>query len=106
MKNKKLVKFLGIMIIVLFLFCYFIEYTGYYEYNLHNKKNLTESQIEKFEKDIKEGKEIDLSSYLTENTIDYSNSLTRTTSQANIKLNDYLKKFLTNGFDILGKFIK
>lgn len=106
MKKNKILKVICISIIIIFLFSYFIEYTGYYEYNLQNKKNLTESQIKKFEEDIKLGKEIDLNNYLKEEYIDYSNSLTRTTSQANLRLNDYLKKFLTGGFDILGKFIK
>ena len=106
MKYKKVIKFSFGGIILIFLFSYFIEYSGYYEYNLQSKKNLTEEQIKKFEDDVKNGKEIDLNSYLEKTTIDYSNSLTRSTSQANLKLNEYLKKLLTGGFDILGKFIK
>lgn len=106
MKHKKIIKFLSISIILIFLFCYFIELSGYYEYNLQNKKNLTEEQIKQFETDIKEGKAVDLESYLEESTIDYSNSLTRTTSEANLKLNNYLKKLITGSFDILGKFVK
>lgn len=106
MKHKKLLKFLGGIIILIFLFSYFIEFSGYYEYNLQNKKNLTEAQIAQFEADVKAGKEIDLDSYLSETTIDYSNSLTRSTSEASLKLNNYLKRILTGGFDILGKFIK
>ena len=38
--------------------------------------------------------------------IDYSNKLTRTTSEVSIRLNNYLKAFLTNGFDIFEKLIK
>lgn len=106
MKHKKLLKFFGVMIILIFLFCYFIEYSGYYEYNLQNKKNLTESQIQQFEEDVKNGKDIDLDSYLTDSSIDYSNSLTRTTTEANLKLNNYLKKILTGGLGILGRLIK
>ena len=44
--------------------------------------------------------------YLKENAIDYSNSLTKTTTEANLKLNNYLKKLLTGSFDILSRFIK
>lgn len=106
MKYKRVMKVSFGGIILIFLFSYFIEYSGYYEYNLQSRKNLTEEQIKKFEDDVKNGKEIDLNSYLEKTTIDYSNSLTRSTSQANLKLNEYLKKFLTGGFDILGKFIK
>ena len=102
----KIIKFFGSIIILIFLFSYFIEYSGYYEYNLHNKKNLTEEEIKRFEEDIRDGKNIDLNSYLIDNTIDYSNSLTRTTSRVNIGLNDYLKKVIKCGFNLIGKFIE
>lgn len=106
MKSKKIMKFLGMLIVLLFLFSYFLETTGYYEYNLQNKKNLTEAQIEQFESDVKAGKDIDLNTYLKEVTTDYSSSLTRTTSEASLKLNNYLKNILTNTLDVLGKFIR
>lgn len=102
----KVIKLFCSLIILTFLFSYFIECSGYYEYNLHNKKNLTEEDIKRFESDVKEGKEIDLNSYLSKETIDYSNSLTRTTSNANIRLNDYLKKIIKSGFNLIGKFIE
>lgn len=103
--SKKVLKFLGGCIILIFLFCYFIEYSGYYEYNLHNKKNLTEEQIEKFESDVKSGKNIDISTYFTSNKVDYSNNLTDTVVNANLKLNEYIKNFIKGGFNLLGKFI-
>ena len=106
MKHKKMVKFFCTCIILIFLFSYFIQVSGYYEYNLQNKKNLTEDQIKQFELDVKEGKDIDLDRYLKDTQVDYSNKLTQTTSQASIKLNDYLKNFLSNTFKILEKFVK
>ena len=102
----KIIKFICSLIILIFLFSYFIEHSGYYEYNLHNKKNLTEEDIKRFESDIKEGKSIDINSYLSKENIDYSNSLTRTTSNANIRLNDYLKRIIKSGFKLIGKFIE
>ena len=104
--NKKIFKYFITVIILIFLIAYFIEYTGYYEYSLHNKKVLTEEQIAKFEDDVSKGIEIDLNSYLKENTIDYSNSLTRTTTLVNLKLNKYIKKALTGGLNLVSKFIK
>ena len=38
---------------------------GYYEYAYYKKKVLTEEQIEKFEKDVLEGKELDINEYLS-----------------------------------------
>lgn len=106
MKNKKMWKFFVALLIMIFLCSYFIELSGYYEYNLQGKKNLTEAQIQQFEQDVKEGKNIDINEYLKENKIDYSNQLTRTTSEASIKLNDYLKNILSNTFKILERFVK
>ena len=104
--NKKIVKFIVYAIIIIFLYSYFIETSGYYEYSLQNRKNLTEAGIKQFEEDVKAGKEIDLNNYLSEANIDYSNKLTQTTSNASIKLNNYLKEFLTNGFGIFEKLVK
>lgn len=106
MKNKKIWKFFITLLIMIFLCSYFIELSGYYEYNLQGKKNLTEAQIKQFEQDVKEGKNIDINEYLKEDKIDYSNKLTRTTSEASIKLNDYLKNILSNTFKILERFVK
>lgn len=102
---NKILKFLGILVIFGFLFCYFVEYSGYYEYNLHNKKTLTEEEIKRFESDVKKGKNIDINTYFTNNTTDYSNNLTKTAVSANLKLNDYFKKFIKGGFNLLNKFI-
>lgn len=105
MKHKKLIKYFLFMIIFVFLCSYIIEMSGYYEYNLNNKKNLTEEKMKQFEEDVRNGKDIDLNSYLTDSSIDYSNDLSRTTSNISIKLNDYLKTFLTDGLKIFKKLI-
>ena len=105
MKFKKILKLICIALIFVFLCSYFIEMSGYYEYNLQSKKNLTQTQMEQFEADINEGKDVDLNQYLKETTIDYSNKITRTTTEASIKLNDYLKNFLTNGLKMLGQLV-
>lgn len=106
MRHKKFIQLLLGGLVVMFLFSYFIGTTGYYEYNLQNKKNLTEEQILSFEKDVAEGKEIDLNMYLKETGVDYSNKLTRTTSEVSIKVNNFLKNFLADTFHLLEKLVK
>lgn len=105
MKHKKMIKYFSFIVIFIFLCSYIIEMSGYYEYNLNNKKNLTEEQMRQFEEDVRSGKEIDLNSYLKDNSIDYSNDLSRTTSNLSVKLNEYLKEFLTNGLKVFKKLI-
>lgn len=106
MKNKILLKLILFILISTFLSAYLIEKSGYYEYNLQNHKNLTEKQIKQFEKDVKEGKDIDINNYLTNTTTNYSNTLTKTTTDLSLKFNNYLKTFLTNSLKVLEKFIK
>lgn len=93
-------------LLFLFVCSYFVEHSGYYEYNLANQRNLTEKQIQQFENDVKLGKNIDLNDYLENHTMDYSNHLTKTTSEINLKLNDYLKQIIQNTFKIFEKFIR
>lgn len=104
--NKKIIKLTIYLIVIIFLCSYFIQRLGYYEYNMQNRKNLTEEAIKQFEDDVKNGKDIDINDYLTTHNIDYSNKLTKTTSNISIKLNVYLKNILTNGLDIFEKLVK
>lgn len=105
MKKKSILSFFIYLLLLVFICSYFIEFSGYYEYNLANKKNLTEHQIKQFESDVKEGKKIDINSYFTDSAVDYSNKLTKTTSEINLKLNEYLKKIIINTFKFFEKFI-
>lgn len=105
MKHKRILKFTLYSVIMLFLFSYVVEKSGYYEYNLQRQKILTEDAMKKFESDIENGEDIDINNYLEENKVDYSNKLTDTVSSVNISLNKYLKETISNTFEILGKLI-
>jgi len=70
----KIIKFLGIVLVIGFLIMFFSSSSGYYEYELNKKSNLTQESILKFEQDVKDGKNIDINDYLVEESKDYSNS--------------------------------
>ena len=93
------------LVFFVFLCSYFIETNGYYEYHLSRQKNLTHQQIQQFEKDVKDGKDIDLNSYLENDYVDYSNYLTRRTSDISLRLNDYLKRIIGNTFRVLERLV-
>ena len=60
---NKILKLLGIILIILFLSLYFSKYNNnYYE----NKNNLTDEAIKRYEKDLKEGKNIDPNNYIVQ----------------------------------------
>lgn len=106
MSVKKVVKFFVICIIIIFFCAYVIEASGYYEYNLSNKRNLTQEQIEQFENDVKEGRDIDIQDYVTDSTVDYSNKLTKATTKISLSINDYLKSKIKSVFSILNKMVE
>ena len=60
MDSEKLIKTIFTILFVIFVTIYISQATGYYEYELHKKSELTKEQIQKFEKDVKEGKKVDL----------------------------------------------
>lgn len=105
MKNK-LIKFIFILALTIFVASYFIEETGYYDYKLQEKTSLTNKQIKKFEEDIKNGKEVDINTYFLENNKDYSNKINRDITKASVTVNKYLKKGIEKVFKILNNFVQ
>ena len=72
--------------------------SGYYNTKVKQKAILTEEKIEEFEKDIKEGKELDLKDYIVDEYHDYSSPL----SKAGQQLSMGMENFITKG---IGEFV-
>ena len=105
--NKKLViKILFGMVFIAFIISYAIGESGYYEYELANKKYLTEEQMKKFEEDVKNGSEVDLKDYTVETRIDYTNKFTDLVSNTSMSINKYLKKSIESIFGLLNKVVQ
>ena len=81
MTKKKIIKkvfyyFISICFIT-FMALYFSQNTGYLEYQNQKQVRLTEKQIKQFEKDVAEGKQIDMQTYLETANKNYQNKLSR-----------------------------
>lgn len=79
MKNNKIkgiVKYIFISLFVTFVALYFSIGASYFEYTNGKKAALTEAQIQKFEKDVADGKEIDVEKYLEEKG-NYQNGISK-----------------------------
>lgn len=74
-KNKK-IKFIIVIILIIFVSSYYVSNSGYYEYHLQERTVLTNEKIKEFEEDIKNNKDIDVKDYLSDNNNDYTNKLT------------------------------
>ena len=74
--NKNIFRFVGIILVILFLALYLGQATGYYKYESNKKSVLTKKAIKRYEKDLKEGKEVNVKNYLQEEK-NYSNLASR-----------------------------
>lgn len=72
-KVNKNFKRLFYVILVVFISLYFAGKTGYYENRLSRKASLTKEAIKQFEKDVEDGKMVDISSYVDSNVKEYNN---------------------------------
>ena len=91
--------FLGLFIA--FFALYVSEATGYYEFEQHKKVTLTQEKIKQFEKDIADGKHVDIKDYLGEREINYQTKI----SKAGLKLSESIGKYVQDGLDATFKFL-
>lgn len=106
MNKKFLIKAIFGMFFVAFVISYVIGESGYYEYELANKKYLTEEEMKKFEEDVRNGENIDLKDYTVETRKDYTNKFTDVVTNTSLTINEYLKKTIESVFGLLNKMIE
>lgn len=109
MKNKKLNKFFKYtfyMCFLSFLTFYVAGQSGYYEYNQRKKMTFTKEQIEKFEEDVKNGKNIDVTEYLENTNQNYQNKLSKATLNISEGISKYTKKGVELIFTNIGNMIE
>ena len=77
--SKRLNFFIKVMLIlfIMFLCLYSVSTNGYLRKINQNKTLYTEEMIKKFEQDVKDGNYIDIDEYLKDETIDYSNNISK-----------------------------
>ena len=95
--NKKKFNYFNFIFTILFLiFCgYYISFeSGYYEASVSRKSKITQEKIVEFEKDVKEGKDIDIKEYMQSDYIDYSSPVSR----VGTSISKAFDTFMSNGF--------
>ena len=83
------------ILFIIFLIIYCSSNSKYYEYTNHKKVIVTNEKIKEFEKDISEGKNVNINDYIKDESKDYSNNIT--------KVGDFISN---NMFDISSKVVK
>ncbi len=72
-KDYKKFKFLFYTLLIIFAFLYIMGKTGYYENKLSSSAKLTKEAILEFEKDVADGKPVDIKDYIKTDDKDYKN---------------------------------
>ena len=103
--NKKLTKFIIVIIVVIFIASYIISESGYYEYTMQQRTIITNEKIKEFEQDIKDNKDIDLIEYLEEQQ-DYSNVFTTLVYNISDNSNKIARKAIKYLFKKLGSLVE
>lgn len=102
---KKLFHIFVFFLFISFLVLYFSSANGYYE-DLNSKKSLlTEDKIKEFEKDIKDGKKIDVENYIVNVKKDYSNIVSDFGLFTSNVFAKYFKKGMTKLFGGVDKMV-
>ena len=103
-KNKKLnkrFKFIMIIILLIFSFAYIAAISGYYESNVRRNTQLTAEALKEFERDIAEGRPIDIRDYIDGNVNDFRNQYSRTGYNISRGINSILTDGLAGAMNFL-----
>ena len=76
-KKEKIFRTFMTILFIGFIGIYISNKNGYNEYEKHKRVELTNKEIQKFEEDIKNNKEVDIKDYLVNEEVDYTNRFTR-----------------------------
>lgn len=105
MKKESIFKFILLCFIICFLVILFAGKTGHYEKKLRDNSILTEEQIKKFEEDLKNGKNVDISNYVINKNKDYTTKLTSDVYSVSLKVEKTIDKIVKFIFNEVGKNI-
>ena len=102
-KKINLSRFIVIILFAAFSFVYAMANMGYYEYRNHNKRVMTDEQVKKFEEDIKNGVELDLNNYVSNDTSIIKNQMSLKISKL---IGNISQKTIRKIFKILNKIVE
>ena len=110
MKDKKklinkIFKMILIISFAIFITIFISNEYGYYEYKKHEQVTLTQEQIKKFEQDIKDGKNVELNNYITNQNKNYQTSFSKLGLNISNSISGVVKKSVDSLFSKLGKMI-
>lgn len=104
-KIKKFFKYLLFTSFITFFALYLSVSAGYFEYKSSKKVALTNTQIKQFEKDINEGKNIDIKKYIEANNNKYNNKISNVGLSLSKKTQKCVQIIIDESFKFLSKLV-
>lgn len=108
MDNKritKILKFLLFTSFITFSALYISQSAGYFDYKNSKKVALTNQQIKQFEKDVNEGKVVDIKKYTKINNKDYQNNISKMGVSISSFTEKTIQKLIDESFKVLSKLV-
>jgi len=105
MNKENTLKTILILLFIAFIGISISNKTGYYDYEFHKRVELTNEEIEKFEEDVKNNKEIDINDYRGNTIEDYSNKISKFGNSVSNITSKYIKKGINEILDTLNKLL-
>ena len=104
-KNKTL-KFIIILVVLIYICSYYVSNSGYYEYHLQEKTVITNEKIKEFESDIQNNEAIDIKEYLVNEDKDYSNKVSNIIYNISVDSNKVARKIIKTIFKKLSYLVE
>lgn len=105
-KPKKIFNTIIFILFTFYISFYIASVSGYYEYEKKAESEMTEEKMKEFEKDIKNGKKVDIKKYLTNNSKKYDNKVTDVGNALSDIINNGITSGLEKTFKIIEKLIQ
>ena len=106
MNLEKILRTSFILLFIFFITIYVFYNSGYYEYELHKRVELTNEQIEKFESDVKNNENIDVNDYVNNTIDDYSNAFSDVGASFSSFTSKYVKEGINGVFKMISKLME
>lgn len=94
-----------LLLFIIFLIIFFSSKSNYCEYANHKKMIITSENIDKFEKDISEGKNVNINDYVKDESKDYSNNITKVGDFISNNIFDFSNKIVKITYNFISKVI-
>ena len=102
-KNSRYFWWILISLFIVYIGYYIGLESGYYETKLKEKTYITNEALKEFEKDVNEGKNLDITEYVKTDEVDSSSYMSNLGNKVSTSVENFMTKGIFKTIKILGK---